>query len=129
MTRSITVTISIDVPDDATVQVGPTSTDTAASYGGDLGRAYAAPPFPDIPPPDMTKAAVATFGDEIAQWPTGGCPKHQTEQGLPRPWKAGQRGGWYCSAKDESTSKGYCDLLPGKVYRDKLIPTPKAMPA
>ncbi len=119
MTKSITVTISIDVPDGATVQVAPRETETVPQP----------PPFPDIPPPDMTKAAVATFGDEIAQWPTGGCPKHQTEQGLPRPWKAGQRGGWYCSAKDESTSKGYCDLLPGKVYRDKLIPIPKAMPA
>ncbi len=125
MTRSITVTISIDVPDGASV----THQEAAHTVMAPIFPDLPAPEPPALPPPDMTPAAVATFGDDIAQWPTGGCPKHQTEQGLPRPWKAGQRGGWYCSAKDESTSKGYCDLLPGKVYRDKLIPTPKAMPA
>lgn len=37
--------------------------------------------------------------------PGGKCPKHN------RPWKSGQYG-WFCSAKDDSTEKGYCNLKP-----------------
>ena len=37
--------------------------------------------------------------------PGGQCPKHR------RAWKSGQYG-WFCSAKDDSTEKGYCILKP-----------------
>lgn len=39
----------------------------------------------------------------------GKCPKHN------RAWKAGQYG-YYCSAKDDSTERGYCILKPSKEW-------------
>lgn len=41
--------------------------------------------------------------------PDGECPKHH------RAWKPG-RYGYYCSAKDDSTEKGYCVLKPTKEW-------------
>jgi hypothetical protein len=37
------------------------------------------------------------------------CPKHN------RPWRSGARG-WYCSAKDDSGPRGYCELKPGATW-------------
>lgn len=37
--------------------------------------------------------------------PGGQCPRHR------KAWKSGQYG-WFCSAKDDSTEKGYCNLKP-----------------
>lgn len=55
-------------------------------------------PQPDQEPPAYANGD-APAGNE------GECPKHH------RPWKAGQYG-FYCSARDESTDKGYCILKP-----------------
>ena len=41
--------------------------------------------------------------------PGGQCPKHN------RAWKQGNYG-WYCSAKDNSTEKGYCILKPDAAW-------------
>jgi hypothetical protein len=37
------------------------------------------------------------------------CPKHN------RPWRSGQRG-YYCSAKDETGAKGYCEQVPSAAF-------------
>jgi len=53
---------------------------------------------PNEPPPYGAPAGPQGNGE-------GKCPKHS------RDWKLGQYG-WYCSAKDDSTERGYCVLKP-----------------
>lgn len=59
------------------------------------------------PPPWDDGGSYGPDGGPRSAPPAAGsqCPKHQ------RAWKSGQYG-WYCTAKDDTTDRGYCTLKP-----------------
>lgn len=93
---TVTITISIELPEGASVSIGGA---TAAPQATQTAPAFVAP--------------ASTPGAVHELWPAGECPKHH------KPWKPGNFGA-YCSARDEGTPKGYCILKPGDLFQGKV---------
>lgn len=103
----LTITIRIQVPDNATVTVGGAQ----APVGGPQSAYPEEPPFPT----SFTPGQVMERPDD---WPAGKCPRHD------RAFISGQFG-LHCTAQDgppDVNAKGYCTLAPGKVWQGRRIP-------
>jgi hypothetical protein len=112
----ITLTIHIDMPDGVTPDVEYSEKAGAEAPRTAPAPAQAAEPtqLPPWPPEERSEAPQQPTVGPMA-WPPGDCPKHK------RPWKDGKYGP-FCSAKDESTSKGFCEIKPGVTWNGKKVP-------